>query len=146
MNKPIEEYQIIQKASLKNLSVLRNFIKRSCRHTAVGDDARFDLDLAVDEACTNIITHGFENIEPGFIKITFHQYPDRIVVTIIDNGHQFDPEEASTPDVDAHWKHRNIGGIGLFLIKELVDEMHYQGNSETGNRMILTKRLSSKSK
>ena len=146
MNKPIEEYQIIQKASLQNLRVLRNFIERSCRHNAVRDDAGSDLKLAVDEACTNIITHGFENIEPGFIKMTFHQYPDRIVVTIIDNGCPFDPEEVPAPDVDAHWKHRNVGGLGLFLIKELVDEMRYQGNSETGNRMILTKRLSSKSK
>jgi len=146
MNEPIEEYQIIQKASLQNLPALRNFIERFCRHTAIKDDARFDLKLAVDEACTNIITYGFENIEPGFIKMTLHQYTDRIVVTIIDNGRRFDPEEVSTPDIDAHWKHRNIGGLGLFLIKELVDEMRYQGNSEKGNRMVLTKRLSSKPK
>lgn len=141
MKPPIEEYKITQKAVLENLSALRNFIERSCRHIEMGDGIRFDLQLAVDEACTNIITHGFKHLEPGLIKITFHRYPDRIVITILDNGHPFDPEKAPAPDVGSHWRHRKIGGLGLFLIKELVDEVRYQKDSEKGNRMLLTKML-----
>jgi serine/threonine-protein kinase RsbW len=96
------------------------------------------LKLAVDEACTNIITHGYRAMDPGSIILSFRIEPDRILVSITDFGHVFEPAEAPKPDAQAALEDRELGGMGLYLIYQTMDNIDYQ-SSEDGNTLTFTK-------
>lgn len=136
-----ETFRITRAAYLKSLQEFRTFLKAHCAgRTGSDDTALYDLQLAVDEACTNIITHGYADLEPGSIILDLELAPDQIIVTITDFGHSFEPGNTPIPDVTAPLNEREPGGFGLFLIQQSVDNMDYQVTEE-GNKMILTKKL-----
>lgn len=101
----------------------------------------YDLKLAVDEACTNIITHGYAEMNPGSIILSLELKPDLIITTITDFGHSFEPSEAPMPNVQAGLDDRPTGGFGLFFIYQTMDEIDYK-ISEDGNHLTFIKRLS----
>lgn len=133
-----QRYQITRAAELESLQVFRGFITECCARYDIPDDIVFDLKLAVDEACTNIITHGYKGMDPGSIILSFRIQPDRILVQITDFGHVFEPVEGSQPDVQAALDDRELGGLGLFLIYQTMDNIDYQA-SEEGNTLTFTK-------
>jgi serine/threonine-protein kinase RsbW len=136
-----ETFRITRAAYLKSLEDFRMFLKAHCDGKTGSDDTvLYDLQLAVDEACTNIITHGYADLDPGSIILDLELAPDRITVTITDFGHSFEPGNTPVPDVTAALDERQPGGFGLFFIRQSVDNMDYQA-TEDGNKMILTKKL-----
>lgn len=134
-------HRITRAAYLESLHDFRGFIKGHCSGIpGVTHESLYDIQLAVDEACTNIISHGYAGMDPGSIILDLAIDPNRIVVTLTDFGHSFEPSSAPVPDVNAPIEERELGGFGLFFIQQSVDEMHYQV-TEDGNKMILTKYL-----
>lgn len=134
-------HRITRAAYLESLSVFRQFIKEHCAGLpGITDEILYDVQLAVDEACTNIISHGYANLDPGSIILDLEIAPNQLTVTLTDFGHSFEPSSAPIPDVDAPIEERALGGFGLFFIQESVDKMDYQV-TEDGNKMILTKVL-----
>jgi len=133
-----QRYQITRAAELEQLSVFRDFISDCCGRHQVPNETVFDLKLAVDEACTNVITHGYKDMDPGSIILSFRIEPDRILVQITDFGHIFEPASAPKPDLDAALDDRELGGMGLFLIYQTMDNIDYQ-SSEDGNTLTFTK-------
>jgi serine/threonine-protein kinase RsbW len=128
-------------AYLETLQEFRDFIKEHCSSVpGVTDETLYDIQLAVDEACTNIISHGYADLDPGSIILDLDIDPPKITVTLTDFGHSFEPSSAPIPDVNAPIAERELGGFGLFFIQQSVDEMDYQV-TEDGNKMILTKYL-----
>ena len=134
-------HRITRAAYLESLMDFRDFIRQHCEGIP-GIDAEFlyDVQLAVDEACTNIISHGYAGMDPGSIILDLEVNPEQLTVTLTDFGHCFEPGSAPLPDVDAPIEERALGGFGLFFIQESVDKMDYQV-TEDGNKMILTKVL-----
>jgi len=133
-----QRFQITRAAELESLSVFREFISDCCASHNIPHDTMFDLKLAVDEACTNIIEHGYKGMDPGSIILSFRITPDRILVQITDFGHIFEPAEAPKPDVEAALEDRELGGMGLYLIYQTMDNIDYQ-SSEDGNTLTFTK-------
>jgi serine/threonine-protein kinase RsbW len=133
-----QRYQITRAAELESLSVFRQFISDRCSRHNVPDETVFDLKLAVDEACTNIITHGYKGMDPGSIILSFRIEPDRILVSITDFGHVFEPVESPKPDVEAALADQELGGLGLYLIYQTMDNIDYQP-SKDGNTLTFTK-------
>lgn len=133
-----QRYQITRAAQLDSLSLFREFISDCCGRHGVPDGTVFDLRLAVDEACTNIIEHGYKGMDPGSIIVSFRIESDRILVQITDFGHIFEPADAPKPDVEAALEDRPLGGMGLFLIYQTMDNIDYQ-SSEDGNTLTFTK-------
>jgi len=123
------QHQITRSAELESLSVFRDFIEKAY----TDDQICYDLKLAVDEACTNIITHGYAGMNPGSIILSLEIEPNKAVVTITDFGHPFEPSEASAPDVEAGLEDLPMGGFGLFFIYQTMDEINYE-TTEDGNR------------
>ncbi len=135
------QHQITRSAELESLSVFRDFIDNVCKqHQSVDKQICYDLKLAVDEACTNIITHGYAGMNPGSIILSLAMAPDKMVVTITDFGHPFEPSEASAPDVEAGFEGRPMGGFGLFFIYQTMDEINYETTAD-GNRLTFVKQL-----
>lgn len=134
-------YRITRCAYLESLDDFRGFLKEHCsRLPNVDADLLYDVQLAVDEACTNIITHGYADMDPGSIILELETDPGRLIVSVTDFGHSFEPDNTPAPDVTAPAEGREPGGFGLFFIRQSVDQMEYHV-TEDGNTMILTKYL-----
>jgi serine/threonine-protein kinase RsbW len=134
----VERFQITRAAELESLKIFREFISDCCAQHNIPDTVVLDLKLAVDEACTNIIQHGYKGRDPGSIILAFSIEPKRILVQITDFGHVFEPAEAPKPDIEAALEDRELGGLGLFLIYQTMDNIDYQ-SSEDGNILTFTK-------
>jgi serine/threonine-protein kinase RsbW len=135
-------HRLTRAAYLESLNDFREFIKEhSTGLPGMNDEILYDVQLAVDEACTNIISHGYAGLDPGSIILELDVEPDKLTVSLTDFGHSFEPSRAPSPDIDAPIEERELGGFGLFFIQQSMDEMDYQA-SEDGNKMILTKYLS----
>jgi serine/threonine-protein kinase RsbW len=134
-------HRITRAAYLESLHEFREFLKEHCGNVpGVTDEFLYDIQLAVDEACTNIISHGYAGLDPGSIILDVEIDPEKIIVSLTDFGHSFEPSSAPVPDVDAPIEERELGGFGLFFIQQSVDSMDYRV-TEDGNKMILTKYL-----
>ena len=134
-------HRITRAAYLESLSDFREFIKEQCMGLpGITDEVLYDVQLAVDEACTNIISHGYADMDAGSIILDLEINPDKLIVALTDFGHSFEPSSTPIPDVNAPIEERELGGFGLFFIQQSVDDMTYQV-TEDGNKMILTKYL-----
>jgi len=101
------------------------------------------LELAVDEAVTNIIEHGYGHQGEGkSIDIVVAHRPNEVRVTIIDEGPQFDPlrQEAPNPLTALDDRSDSGGGWGVFFIQKVMDEVSYT-YAESKNHLVMTKRL-----
>jgi serine/threonine-protein kinase RsbW len=127
-------------ARLDNLAAIRAFIEEACANAGAPPSACFDLKLAVDEACSNIIEHGYAGRAGGSIAIACEKTEDGVRVTIVDQGKGFNPAAVSAPDLSAGWEDRAVGGLGWHLIRRSVDEVDYGPNPGGGNRLTLVKR------
>ncbi len=137
----IKKNQITRAAELETLAVLREFVEDTCRgYPGITEEIVYDLKLSVDEACTNIITHGYAGMNPGSLMVSVDLYPNRVTLCITDFGHPFEPGAAPSPDLEAALEDRPMGGFGLFFIYETMDDVDYQ-TSEDGNRLTLVKQL-----
>ena len=133
-----QRFQMTRAAELDSLQVFRDFISDCCAKFKIPHGTVYELMLAVDEACTNIVEHGYKGMDPGSIILSFRIEADRILVQITDFGHVFEPTKAPKLDVTAALEDREMGGLGLYLIYQIMDNIDYQA-SEEGNTLTFTK-------
>ena len=134
-------HQITRAAELESLAQFRAFIDDVCAlQPGIDQDACYELKLAVDEACTNIIVHGYEGMNPGSIILALILEPERMVARITDFGHPFEPYEPPQPSIEARLDEGVAGGFGLFFIYQTMDEIGYR-TAEDGNHLEFVKRL-----
>jgi anti-sigma regulatory factor (Ser/Thr protein kinase) len=128
-------------AELEALVDFRDLIDRACQeHPAVDPQTCYDLKLAVEEACTNVVTHGYAGMNPGSIMLVLAFDPEQVLVTLTDFGHPFEPYEPAAPDVEAALEDGLTHGFGLYLIYQTMDQIDYE-TTEDGNHLTFVKRL-----
>jgi anti-sigma regulatory factor (Ser/Thr protein kinase) len=100
------------------------------------------LNVVLDEAVSNAINHGYDAGARGEIAVRLRREPDGVTVEIEDDGRAFDPLQAPPPDLTLPLEQRPIGGLGIHLIRNLMDEVSY---ARIGSRNVLkmAKRLAS---
>ena len=134
-------HQITRAAELESLAAFRDLIQGACeQYPGVDEQACYDLKLAVEEACTNIIIHGYAGMNPGSIILRLDFEGQRVAVTLTDFGHPFEPCEPPVPDVKANLEAGVTGGFGLFLIYQTMDSVGYR-TAEDGNHLTFVKKL-----
>jgi len=133
--------EIERDARGENLQAFRDFIENACRRAGIEQSAAFDLKLAVDEACSNIIEHGYAGNESGPIGVSFDAQGEQVVVAIVDRGRPFDPKTVRPPDLDSRWQDRRVGGLGWYLMSRSVDRISYDSDPKRGNRLTLVKKV-----
>lgn len=126
-------------ARLDSTPQIRGFVERACARAGIADEECFALKLAVDEASTNVIQHGYGPGVAGAIEVEFEADDDEVRVAITDTGRPFNPLEYPPPDLDKG-DDRPIGGLGIHLMRSSVDEVHYRPDP-AGNRLELVKKL-----
>jgi serine/threonine-protein kinase RsbW len=138
-----KEKKLIVKSRTENLSRIRNFICDFTSDLGFSNDAMDNIMLAVDEACTNIIKHAYKFYPDGEIIIKIKYSGKKLVVTIVDYGASFAPESVPEPDLRKYYKQHKVGGLGMYLMKTLMDEVKYVSIPGKYNQVLLSKSLSS---
>lgn len=121
------------RAGLEHLEEVRSFVSEYAleRHFAAARVS--EIELALEEAFANICNHAYPG-EPGDIEVNCFTEDGDMVIEIIDSGVCFDMTKAEDPDITADLSEREPGGLGIFLIKELIDKVHYR---REGDKNIL---------
>ena len=114
----------------------------TCAAEQVGLDARavYAVQMAVDEACSNIIEHAYGGENRGAIDCTCRLSDDGLTVTLRDYGRTFNPKKVPDPDLHASLQDRTGGGLGLFFMRQLMDEVHFEFTPGSGNLLTMVKR------
>lgn len=131
---------LIFPARYSSLTEIRQFVGAAARDGGMDDREVYAVQLAVDEACSNVIEHAYggEGDEP--IEITCSPHPDRLMIILRDYGRPFDPTAVPQPDIKADLSRRGVGGLGLYLIRKMMDEVTYEASSRAGNSLTMIKR------
>jgi serine/threonine-protein kinase RsbW len=125
-------------ADLNTLSVIREFVEGAALHAGLDPIAAGDITLAVDEAVTNIIVHGYQK-KSGELEVRVEPLPNGVKIHLLDRAPLFDPCLCPMPDVNRPLEKRKPGGLGVYLIRQVVDEMSYRARSTGGNELVLVK-------
>lgn len=126
-------------ATFKHLTIISNSLTAVLEHIDElpnPDILSYNIILAVHEVCTNIVEHAYAS-EDGRIKMTIclDDKSDRIIVDIYDTGQQFDFDSTPIPNLDEAL----VRGYGLFLVRELVDEVSYYPNAKQNHWRLMKK-------
>jgi serine/threonine-protein kinase RsbW len=106
----------------------------------LGSRAVYAVQVAVDEACSNIMEHAYGGEGRGTIECTCRTTRDHLVIKLHDHGRPFDPATIPKPDLHADLAERHAGGLGLYFIQQLMDCVQFESTPEKGNTLTLTKR------
>lgn len=115
-----------------SLAEIGKFVMGEAETAGLDEQAVYAVQLAVDEACTNIIEHAYGGEDKGEIEIITTQLTDGIEITLRDNGETFEPDAVPEPEMNIPLEDIEMRGAGIFLIKKMMDEVNYQfGNGGT---------------
>jgi serine/threonine-protein kinase RsbW len=123
----------------ENLQLIRDFIIKIADNAGFNDENQEKIALAVDEACTNVIKHAHKFDSRRLIDVFVQTDPSKIKITITDKGRGFDLQKIKDPDLKKYVKESRHGGLGIYLIKTLMDDVHFEFNPGVKNQVQLTK-------
>jgi CheY-like chemotaxis protein/anti-sigma regulatory factor (Ser/Thr protein kinase) len=137
----LEQALTLTPLTVDRLAEIRGFLATAL--TELGCAAAIDaLVLAVDEVCANLVEHAEAGTFPGPTRVAVRREGPNAILTIEDRGRPFNPADAPPPDLSADWQDRPIGGLGWFLVKQMVDDLQYVTTTDGDgalNRLTLTK-------
>lgn len=125
-------------AEVKYLTTLRRFVEETAQALQADREAVEDMILAVDEAATNIILHGYRG-QPGDIEVEVSIEGDTLQVRLSDWAPLFDPTEVPPPDLSLPLERRRFGGLGVYIARQCMDEVAYCVSPEGCNELTLRK-------
>jgi anti-sigma regulatory factor (Ser/Thr protein kinase) len=128
------------KNRLSELDVLCDRLRQFCQASGVSKRQTFEINLALDELFTNIISHGFKDDDEHHVHVTCANQDDVLKITIEDDGIPFNPTAAPHPNLKCAFKDRDIGGLGIHLIRSYMDRIEYTRKAGK-NVLVLTKTL-----
>lgn len=133
--------ELVVKSSTDNLAQVRDFVQSAAQESGFSNDNIGKIVLAVDEACTNIIKHAYKYSPAGEIYIGIKLEKEKFIISIIDEGGHFNPDIIPEPDLQEYYKKRKVGGLGMYLMKKLMDEVKYTNLNANRNQVTLIKYL-----
>ena len=114
------------KSNLSELDVLCQNLEKFGQSIGLSKKCIFEANLALDELFTNIISYGFDDKNEHTIKVTITLQNENLIFNIEDDGIPFNPTKVETPDLECTIEECKIGGLGIHLAKNLMDEVCYQ--------------------
>ena len=133
MNEEALEISLVN--DLKEIARVAEQIDEFCASQDLTSEVAYAVNLALDEILTNTINYGYDDDEPHRIEIIVSLEVDALVIVIVDDSAAFDLSNAPTPDVGASLEERPLGGLGLFLVHQMMDGVEYR---REGGRNIVT--------
>lgn len=105
---------------------LTAFIDAACEVTSFDDDMVLKMNLAIEEAVVNVISYAYPEGTQGKVEVTITVDPQDFIVVICDSGKPFDPTQKEDVDITLPAEKRPIGGLGIFLVRQLMDSVSYE--------------------
>ncbi len=126
-------------AAIDNIEKVTDFINAELEQIGCPFKAQTQIDIAIDELFGNIARYAY-NPETGKATVRFEieDNPLSVIITFIDNGRPFNPLESVEPDITLSAEERNIGGLGIFLVKKTMDMIDYKYND--GQNILMIKK------
>ena len=132
--------KIILDANFDVLDEIRDFVADIAHQANFSDKEIYSIQLATDEACTNVIEHAYADFDEGKLEVECNILDGGIKIVIRDQGVSFDPSSVLEPNLKADLSDRKIGGLGIYLMRKLMDDVSYESSVETGNTLTMFKR------
>ena len=129
-------------SDLAELSRVANSIDEFCANLAIPASCTFKLNVALEELLTNTISYGYDDGRVHQIALSVARQGNTLVTEISDDARAYDPLQAPPPDLDSAIEERRIGGLGVHLVKTLMDEVTYVYR-DGRNHVTLRKRIDS---
>jgi len=123
------------------LAEISEFVAKSLDHLNLSESELYALQLAVDEAATNIIEYAYRDKEAGTIDLTLDPKPGKVVIVMHDVGQPFDPEKVPAYESDVPIAEMKDRGAGLHLINAIMDEVDFKFDKRKGNTLQMVKEL-----
>ena len=124
-------------AKFEYLDEIRDFVGGIAESSGFSDKDIYNIQLAADEAASNIIEHAYEGVSDGLLEVSCGFKNDAITIILVDHGEPFDPSNVPMPNLKADLSERKIGGLGLYLMRKLMDDVKYDVDA-ANNRNTLT--------
>ncbi|MBF0317394.1 MAG: SpoIIE family protein phosphatase, partial [Nitrospirae bacterium] len=124
--------QLTTEGGLENIPAIMDFIAESAQSLGLSEDVGFDSQLVVEEACTNIIKYAYDTPAQARINLSVAVIDGKLVITIKDTGQPFDYDSVAAPDLTATLADRKAGGMGIYFIKQIMQETSYEHRNGTG--------------
>ena len=134
------EKSIILANDISEISRLYEFVEEVGNDFELSPDIVFNLNLVIEEAVVNIINYAYPKEEHESIYLSARMHEGSIVLVLTDTGKEFDPTAAPEADVTLSANDRQIGGLGIFLIRQIMNEVKYE-RIEGKNVLTLEKKL-----
>lgn len=128
-------------SSTENLAMIRDFVSNIGARAGLDDGEVLRIALAVDEACANVIEHAYGSEQIHEVTIRGELDEAALSFAIVDTGRHFDPDALKSESVEELVKQRKSGGLGLRLIRTIMDDVQYRIVAGEKNELRMTKRL-----
>ena len=134
------EKSIILANDIAEISRLAQFVDEVGEEFSLTPDIVFNLNLVLEEAVANIINYAYPKEEHQTIYLSASMHEGSIVFVLTDTGKEFDPTAAPDADISLSADDRPIGGLGIFLIRQIMNEVKYE-RIEGKNVLTMEKKL-----
>lgn len=141
-----DDWSVILPGTPDALPRVRAMVTQAATRCGFAEDEIAKIEMAVDEACTNIIEHAYHTIgehqdaQPLQIEVHAREHPDRLEITILDHSlHNFSVSEHAPEELENYFAEQKKRGLGLFIIRSFVDDVKHRFVVGHGNELLLIK-------
>ena len=134
-------HRLIMKNEMTEVGRLRTFFFSVCREYGIDDETTKTLYLALEEWVANVIGYAYPKGMRGHVEVTADVSDGVLTLVIKDHGMPFDPTQQAEVDIDANLNDRAIGGLGIYLVRTIMDTVTYERTADGYNRLVLTKNV-----
>jgi serine/threonine-protein kinase RsbW len=127
-------------AKFEYLDEIREFVAGVARQGGFNDKEIYSLQLAADEAASNIIEHAYAGVVNASLDISCDMRGDTLTIIMRDQGRTFDSSKVKQPNLKADLSERQIGGLGVYLMRKLMDEVRYESSGKTNTLTMIKRR------
>ena len=135
------EFHIVLRNKIEEIVRMTEFVDEISRELNLSVEDSFNIRLAIEEAVTNVIMYAYPQTVEGDILLSAREEGDVIVFQLVDSGNEFDPTLQPDADVTSSLEDREIGGLGIFLIRQLMQSVSYS-RIDGKNVLTMIKQLS----
>ena len=120
------EKKLVLKNEISEIDTLAVFVRELGEELGLTSDLVFNLNLVLEEAVSNVILYAYPKGEQQEISLSANVSDNNLVFVLTDSGKEFDPTQAPDADITLSAEERQIGGLGIFLIRQIMNQIEYQ--------------------
>ena len=133
--------ELIIDATAENIPAVTDFVNEQLETHGCSMKVQMQIDIAIDELFGNIAHYAYDpDVGPATVRVDLIEKPLSVVITFMDNGVPYDPLKKEDPDTTLSAEERQIGGLGIYMVKKSMDAVEYE-YKDGQNILKITKNL-----